>query len=88
MDLHPYIDCEAHAIKFRVVRNGQLVCVEVSRETISQRFGVPDTSHGLLRAYEAHRNEIDAAVVQRAADGGTGIVQVRPADLEAVADQG
>jgi hypothetical protein len=83
LDLHPYIDSEACAIEFRVVRNGRLVCVDVPRETIRRRFGVPDTPHGLLSAYEAHRDEIDAAVLMHASSsGGAGVVQVRPADLE------
>jgi len=81
MDLHPFVDSSASTIEFRIVREGRLVRVDVSRETVNQRFGVPDVPYGLLEAYEAHRDQIDAAVLRRAAEGGTGVVVVRPMDL-------
>ena len=80
-DLHPFVEPGNSAIEFRVIRRGQSVRVDVPRETLSQRFGVEDTAHGLLIAYEAHRDAIDAAVLRRAADGGTGVVVVRPKDI-------
>jgi len=81
MDLHPLLDVHASTIHFRVVRRGRLVRVDVPRETVSQRFGVSDDPHGLLLAYEAHRSEIDAAVIRRADDCCAGVVTVRPTDL-------
>jgi len=82
MDLHPFVDSSGSAIEFRIVRGHRLVRVEVSRATLNQRFGVSeDSQYGLLQAYEAHRDQIDAAVICRAADGGTGVVKVRPTDL-------
>lgn len=80
-DLHPFVDPGSSAIEFRVIRKGSTVRVDVSRETLNQRFGVRDAPHGLLMAYEAHRDEIDDAVIRRAVDGGTGVVVVRPKDL-------
>jgi hypothetical protein len=82
MDLHPIVDPGASTIEFQVLRKGRVVRVEVPRSTLSRRFGVPeDDPHGLLVAYEAHRDVIDAAVMRRADQGGTGVVRVRPADL-------
>ena len=82
MDLHPIIEPGASTIEFQVLRKGRVVRVEVRRSTLSRRFGVPDDDpHGLLIAYEAHRDQIDAAVIRRADDGGVGVVRVRVADL-------
>ncbi len=80
-DLHAFVEPGNSVIEFRVVRRGRSVRVDVPRETLNQRFGVDDTPHALLIAYEAHRDEIDAAVLRRAADGGTGVVVVRPKDI-------
>ena len=80
-DLHPFVEQGNSAIEFRVICRGQQVRVDVPRETLNQRFGVRETRHGMLMAYEAHRAEIDAAVIRRAAEGGTGVVVVRPQDL-------
>ena len=82
MDLHPFVDSTGSVIEFRIARDDRLVRVEVSRETLHQRFGVSeDSQYGLLEAYDAHREEIDAAVIRRAGEGGAGVVDVRPADL-------
>jgi len=82
MDLHPFIDSTASTIEFRIVRGDRSIRVHVTRETINQRFGVSeDSQYGLLEAYEAHREQIDDAVLRRAAEGGTGVVKVRPKDL-------
>jgi hypothetical protein len=82
MDLHAFVDLSDSTIEFRVIRHGRLVQVEVPRETVNQRFGVRVTSpHDLLTAYEAHRSEIDAAVIRKAAGGGGGVVMVRPRDI-------
>ncbi|GEM_PF-3839233 len=68
-DLHAFPNPSFSTVEFRVVHNGRLVRVDVPREPISQRFGVLETEHGLLIAYEAHRGRIDAAVRRRAAGG-------------------
>ena len=80
-DLHPFVKPGNSVIEFRLIRRGLSVRVDVPRETLNQRFGVDDSPHGLLIAYEAHRDEIDAAVLRRAAGGGTGVVTVRPKDI-------
>jgi hypothetical protein len=80
-DLHAFIDESIRTIQFRVVSGGRIVHVDVREETVNRCFGVRDMPNGLLMAYEAHRREIDAAVIRRAADGGTGVVSVRPMDL-------
>jgi len=80
-DLHPLVDASSSAIEFRVIRKTDPVRVDVPRKTLSQRFGVREGRYGLLQAYEAHRDEIDAAVIRRAVDGGAGVVMVRPKDL-------
>ena len=81
MDLHAYVPSGAFAIEFRVIRKGEMVRVDVPIETIRRCFGEYKGAHELLRAYEQHRREIDAAVIRRAASGGAGVVQVRPLDL-------
>jgi hypothetical protein len=86
MDLHPLMDSLGSTIEFRIVRRGRTVRVDVPRETLSQRFGVGGTSHGLLLTYEAHRVEIDAAVIRSATDGGTGVVRLGVRDLLAQSD--
>jgi hypothetical protein len=80
-DLHPFVDASVSTIEFHVISRGRRVRVDVPRETVSQSFGVTDSRYGLLEAYEAHRDQIDAAVICRAAEGGTGVVVVRPMDL-------
>ncbi len=79
-DLHPLLS-EFSTIEFRVVRGGRQVRVDVPSYAIGQRFGAIEGRYSLLRAYEAHRREIDAAVLRRAEDGGAGVVVVRPVDL-------
>jgi hypothetical protein len=81
MDLHPIVAPGNSAIEFRVIRKGRSVRIDVSRATLNHRFGVRDVPYGLLEAYEAHRGQIDAAVIRRAIGGGEGVVVVRPKDL-------
>lgn len=80
-DLHMFADERICAIEFGVVSQGRFVHVHVRRETLNRCFGVRNTPHGLLMAYEAHRSLIDAAVIRRAECGGTGIVWVQSSDL-------
>jgi hypothetical protein len=80
-DLHAFVDESIRTIQFRVVSRGRIVHVDVREETVNSCFGVRDMPSGLLLAYEAHRSEIDAAVIRRAAMGGTGVVSVRPLDI-------
>lgn len=80
-DLHLIVDPSVSTIEFRVMSRGRQVRVDVSRETVNQRFGMSDSRYGLLEAYEAHRDQIDAAVIRRADDGGIGVVVGRPMDL-------
>lgn len=81
IDLHVYVDEHVRTMEFRVFSQGRTVCVDVRGETLSICFGVPNDPHGLLKAYETHRAEIDAAVIRRAAEAGEGVVMVRPMDL-------
>lgn len=80
-DLHVFADESIRAIEFGVVSRGRFVHVHVYRETLNRCFGVGDTPYGLLLAYEAHRSLIDAAVIRRAEEGGTGVVLVHADDL-------
>ena len=81
MDLHPLFDRSTDSLEFSVLRAWQVAHVEVSRSAL-QHLGVRDHSHGLLEAYDAHRERIDAAVIRKAAEGGIGIIKVRPGDLD------
>jgi len=80
-DLHAFVESGSSTIEFRVTANGLSVRVDVTRATLNARFGVTNSSHGLLGAYEAHRAEIDDAVIRRATSGGIGVVKVRPKDF-------
>ena len=81
MDLHPIFDWSTSTIEFRLLRRDRVVRVDVPRETVDECFGVPDSQYGLLEVYEAHRDEIDAAVIRRAAEGDLDAVVIRPADV-------
>jgi hypothetical protein len=87
-DLHPFFDPSISTIEFRVLSKGRMVRVDVPKETLSRRFGVRETPHGLLTTYEAHREEIDAAVIRRAADDGPDVVVIRPTDLDTKSSHG
>ena len=66
IDLHPLVDTVAAAIEFRYIREGRFVRVHLLKETLAECFGVDESPYGMLKAYEQHRSEIDAAVVRRA----------------------
>ena len=68
-------------IEFRAISHGRQVLVDVPRGTVNRHFGVPDSRYGLLEACQAHRDQIDAAVLRRVTKGGVGAVDVRPIDL-------
>jgi len=72
---------EVSKIEFRAISHGRQVLVDVPRETVNRHFGVPDSRYGLLEACEAHRDQIDAAVLRRVTKGGIGVVDVRPMDV-------
>lgn len=66
IDLHPLVDTVAASIEFRYIREGRFVRVHLLKETLAECFGVEDSPYGILKAYDEHRPEIDAAVVRRA----------------------
>jgi hypothetical protein len=81
MDLHAFVNACTRMIEFRIIRKGQLVQIEIPEAVMHQRFGVSAAAHGLLEAYEAHRELIDAAVIRLASASGPGVVVLRPMDL-------
>jgi hypothetical protein len=64
IDLHPLVDPVSASIEFRVVHKGRFVRVHLLKETMVECFGMEDTPYGLLKTYEKHRAEIDAAVMR------------------------
>jgi hypothetical protein len=66
IDLHPLVDTVAASIEFRYIREGRFVRVHLLKETLAECYGVEDSPYGILKAYDEHRPEIDAAVVRRA----------------------
>jgi hypothetical protein len=54
--------------------------VGVLFETLKARLGLGTKPHELLKAYEIHCDEIDAAVIRQEAESGIGAVMVRPKD--------
>lgn len=55
-DLHALVEPGGSTIEFRLYRHGRSVRVDVSRATLNLRFGVRETSHGMLQAYEENRS--------------------------------
>lgn len=81
LDLHPLFDPSRPSIQFWVRVAQRTLHLELSKETLSHHFPVPDTHYGLMMTYDAHRDQIDAAVMRRAALGGSGTLDVRSADF-------
>jgi hypothetical protein len=81
--LHPLFDQRRATIEFRVALPQASVYVVLTEATMASRFPVPEAEHGLLIAYEGHRDEIDAAVIRLAATEGAGNWVMRPTDMAA-----
>lgn len=81
VDLHPLVDTVAASIEFRYIREGRFVRVHLLKETLAECYGVEDSPYGILKAYDQHRPEIDAAVVRRARESKNDAVLLTCDDL-------
>ena len=80
-DLHVYLNDVTHALEFGVAVDLRRVIVRIPVGAMADAFGPSSDRHDLLRAYEDHREAIDAAVVRCAVHADDGLVEMVPEDL-------
>ena len=80
----PYFHTDSDALRFWVLcPDGQNVGATISRQTLHFRFKGDMSGSDVLATYEAHRDEIDAAVLRRVAKGSREPVMLREFDVAA-----
>ena len=82
----PYFHSDSDALRFWVLcDHGLNVGATISRQTLHFRFKGDMSGSDVLATYEAHRDEIDAAVRRRVAKGSREPVMLREFDVAVAA---
>ena len=82
MPQSPFFHTESGAVRFWVLTDdGSAVGATISKETLHYRFGADILGSDAVATYEAHRQEIDAAVKRRIAKGSIEPVMLREYDV-------
>ncbi len=81
-DPPPYFHADSNAVRFSVaIDAGTRIGASIGTRTLHYRFRTEVNETNALSIYEAHRDEIDAAVRRRVATGSIEPVMVREHDL-------
>lgn len=80
-DLHPLFDSQRSSIEFWVAFPYSSAYVVLPLSTLAARYALPEGDYGMLRCYESHRTDIDAAVMRCAATQSGGTFVMQPEDL-------
>ena len=80
-DLHPLFDRQRSAIEFWVAFPHSSAYVVLPLTTLASKYALPEGDYGMLRCYESHRVDIDAAVMRCAVIQGSGTFLMQPGDL-------